>query len=263
MPIQCKGPFLGNIYLSARDNGTDFTPGDEETLIRFAVQAAIAIDNAHLHAQAAALAIAQERVRIAHDMHDGLAQVLGYVIIKVQAADAYLRRGMQDEASEQLRQLAVSARDAYTEVREGIIGLRTLPEPDRPLSDVLNDYLKQWQAQAGVATMLTLEGDLHLNPAVELQLVRIVQEALTNARKHARATQVTVKLCRVEGAVELTIADNGVGFNPAARQRGEFPQFGIATMRERAESIGAVLDLESVPGRGTTVRFNLPFTPSS
>ncbi len=263
VPIQCKGPFRGNIYLSEHDAGTDFTAGDEETLIRFAVQAAIAIDNAHLHAQTADLAIAQERVRIAHEMHDGLAQVLGYVNIKVQAADAYLRRGLQDEASEQLRQLAVSARDAYTEVREGIIGLRSLPEPDRPLSDVLHDYLEQWQAQAGVATMLTLEGDLHLNPTVELQLVRIVQEALTNARKHARATHVTVKLCRVEGAVELTVTDDGVGFNTGARQRGEFPQFGLATMRERAESIGAVLHLESTPGSGTTVRFKLPSPANS
>ncbi len=262
VPIQCKGPFRGNVYLSERAESADFTPGDEETLIRFAVQAAIAIDNAHLHAQAADLAIAQERVRIAHEMHDGLAQVLGYVNIKVQAADAYLRRDQKDEASEQLRQLAVAARDAYTEVREGIVGLRTLPEPDRPLGEVLNEYLAQWQIQSGVIASLTIEEDLDLTPIVELQLVRIVQEAMTNARKHARATHVAIQLRRVAGAIELTIRDDGVGFNPAERQRGEFPQFGLATMRERAESIGAVLEYKSQPGSGTVVHFTLP-SPAS
>jgi nitrate/nitrite-specific signal transduction histidine kinase len=258
VPIESKGPFLGNIYLSERNDGGDFSTRDEETLIRFAVQAAIAIDNAHLHAQAADLAVAQERVRIAHEMHDGLAQVLGYVNTKVQAADAYLKRGKQEEASEQLRQLAVSAREAYVEVREGIVGLRTLPEPDRPLGDVLRQYLTQWEEQTGISTALTLEGEIRLRPVVELQLVRIVQEALTNARKHARASRVSVDLRKVEGHIVLTIADNGVGFNTDVRHRSEFPQFGLSTMRERSESVGATLEVESGPGQGTVIRFSLP-----
>ena len=260
VPITCKGPFLGNIYLSERNDGRDFEPHDEETLMRFAVQAAIAIDNAHLHAQAADLAVAQERVRIAHEMHDGLAQVLGYVNTKVQAADAYLKRGKQEEASAQLRQLAVSAREAYVEVREGIVGLRTLPDPDRGLGEVLRAFLAQWQEQSGVSADLTIEGDLRLRPVVELQLVRIVQESLTNARKHARASRVRITLRRVGGRVDLTVADDGVGFNTAMRHRGEFPQFGLSTMHERAESVGGTLDVISEPGKGTTVHFVLPDT---
>lgn len=258
VPIACTGPFLGNIYLSERNDASDFTQHDEETLIRFAVQAAIAIDNAHLHEQAAHLAVAQERVRIAHEMHDGLAQVLGYVNTKVQAADAYLKRGKQEEASAQLRQLAVSAREAYVEVREGIVGLRTLPDPNRGLGEVLRAYLAQWQEQSGVAADLMIEGDLRLRPVVELQLVRIVQESLTNARKHARASRVKIALRRLGARVDLTITDDGVGFNPAARHRGEFPQFGLSTMRERAESAGGTLEILSEPGKGTTVHFVLP-----
>lgn len=261
VPIQCKGPFLGNIYLSERHDGGQFSAHDEETLMRFAVQAGIAIDNAHLHAQAADLAVAQERVRIAHEMHDGLAQVLGYVNTKVQAADAYLKRGKQEEASAQLQQLAVSAREAYTEVREGIVGLRTLPDPDQPISQVLRDYLAQWESQSHIPTELTIDGELRLRPVVELQLVRIVQESLTNIRKHARATKVSVAIRRSDGIVHLTIVDNGVGFDTATRHRGEFPQFGLTTMRERAESIGAKLAIESAPSQGTTVRFDLPVTP--
>jgi len=258
VPIVCSSPFLGNLYLSEKDNGENFTPGEEETLERFAVQAAIAIDNAHLHAQAADLAVAQERLRISHEMHDGLAQVLGYVNTKVQAIDAYLKRGKGEEASEQLQELAVSAREAYGKVREGIGDLRTLPDPDRPLQDVLRDYLEGWREQTGISTQFTFSGDVHLRPVVELQLVRIVQEALANVRKHSRATSARIVVARRDGTVAVTVTDNGIGFNPGAKPRTEFPRFGLSTMRERADSIGAVLAIDSAPGRGTTVHFELP-----
>lgn len=258
VPINCKGPFLGNIYLSEKNAGAEFNEHDHETLVRFAVQAAVAIDNAYLHAQAADLAVAQERLRIAHEMHDGLAQVLGYVNTKVQAAEAYLRQGKGDEASAQLRELAVSARQAYTEVREGIVGLRTLPGPDRPLTDVLREYVERWRDQSGIQTDLTIEGELRLRPSAELQLVRILQEALGNVRKHSRASKVRLDVRRRNGKLVASVVDDGVGFDPAARIRTEFPRFGLSTMRERAESIGGELTIDSSPGNGTSVRFELP-----
>jgi signal transduction histidine kinase len=258
VPIACRSPFLGNIYLSEKENSQEFTLNDQETLERFAVQAAIAIDNAHLHAQAADLAVAQERLRIAHEMHDGLAQLLGYVNTKVQAADAYLKRGKSEEASSQLRELAVSARNAYTDVREGIVGLRTLPGPERPLADVLRDYLDQWKEQSGISTQLTIEGDLHLRPMVELQIVRIIQEALTNVRKHARAKNVYILVRRKNGTLVVSVDDDGIGFDPAHRTPSEFPRFGLATMAERAAGVGGKLTVESTPGAGTSIRFELP-----
>lgn len=260
VPIACKSPFLGNIYLSEKDRGAPFTPDDEETLERFAVQAAIAIDNAHLHAQAAEIAIAQERLRIAHEMHDGLAQVLGYVNTKVQAAEQYLRRGRTDDASAQLQQLAVSARQAYGDVREAIVGLRTLPGTDRALAEVLAEFLHHWKEQSGTDTELAIDADLRLQTSVELQLVRIIQESLTNVRKHARATHVHVGVERQRDRLVATIRDDGRGFDPAAVTRGEFPRFGLTTMRERAASIGGTLDVDSIPAHGTTIRFTMPLT---
>lgn len=258
VPIPCRSPFLGNLYLSEKENRADFTSSDQETLERFAVQAGIAIDNAHFHAQAADLAIAHERLRIAHEMHDGLAQVLGYVNTKVQAVDAYVRRGAIDEASAQLRELAVSARSAYTDVREGIIGLRTLPGPEKNLSEVLREFLQQWKEQSGISADLSMDSDLRLKADVELQLVRIIQEALTNVRKHARATTARVELSSAGGKLLVSIFDDGVGFNPAQKSRGEFPRFGLSTMRERAESVGGTLTIESSPGNGAAVRLELP-----
>jgi signal transduction histidine kinase len=259
VPVPCKGPFLGNLYLTEKlGEAATFSSDDEETLERFALQAALAIDNAHLHEQVADLAVAQERLRISHEMHDGLAQILGYVNTKVQAAEMYLKRDKTEEASTQLRELATAARQAYTDVRESIIGLRTLPGPRQPLGDVLQEYLTRWQEMSGVPTALKIEGDVTLTPSAELQLVRIVQEALTNVRKHARATHARVDLRRGDGTVVVSIADDGLGFDQAVGRKSEMPQFGLSTMRERAESIGGALRIDSKSGGGTTVTCEVP-----
>jgi signal transduction histidine kinase len=259
VPIPCKGPFLGNLYLTEKIGAAaEFSADDEETLERFALQAALAIDNAHLHEQVADLAVAQERLRISHEMHDGLAQVLGYVNTKVQAAEMYLKRDKTEEATAQLRELSNAARQAYGDVRESIIGLRTLPGPRQPLGDVLQEYLTRWQEMSGVPTSLKIEGDIRLLPSAELQLVRIVQEALTNVRKHARASHASVELRRRNGTVLVTVADDGLGFDASAPKRDDMPQFGLATMRERAESIGGTLTIDSKPGAGATVRCEVP-----
>lgn len=259
VPITCKGPFVGNLYLSEKENGGEFTAGDEETLERFAVQAAIAIDNAHLHRQVADLAVAQERLHIAHEMHDGIAQVLGYVNTKVQAATEYIKREKTDEGLAQLRELANAAREAYGDVREAIVDLRTLPEPARPFEEVLRDYIDRWQEQTQISTQLSVDGNLTMPNGIELQLVRIIQESLTNVRKHSKATTARIDLRRRDGTLQLAVTDDGVGFAPQAnRSRGVFPRFGLSTMRERAESVGGTFSVESTPGSGTRVRVEVP-----
>ena len=259
VPVTCKGPFVGNLYLSEKENGGEFTPDDEGTLRRFAVQAAIAIDNAHLHAQAADLAVAQERLRIAHEMHDGIAQVLGYVNTKVQAAQEYIRQNKTDEGMEQLRQLAAAAREAYGDVRESIVDLRTLPGPSRTFQMVLQEYIDRWKEQAGIQAKLVLDENVVLSPGMELQLVRIIQESLANVRKHAKATETTVTVRRSDGNLLLLVSDNGKGLPPVPRKT-DFPRFGLATMRERAESIGGTFSIESTPGAGTTVHVEIPLS---
>lgn len=260
VPVVCKSPFVGNLYLAEKVGTASFTGTDEETLARFAVQAAIAIDNAHLHQQVSSLAIAQERLHIAHEMHDGVAQVLGYVNTKAQAAGEYIRRGKTDEATSQLRELAAAAREAYADVRESIVDLRTLPHPQRSFADVLEEYVFRWREQSGISTQLTMDAGLVLPASAELQFVRIIQESLANVRKHSKATSVKLSLVRRDGKVSLTVEDDGVGLPETPRSRSEFPRFGLATMRERAESIGATFSVTSTPGNGTTVRVDAPVT---
>ncbi|HEX7191541.1 MAG TPA: GAF domain-containing sensor histidine kinase, partial [Thermoanaerobaculia bacterium] len=251
--------FRGNLYLADKTAGDGtFSADDERTLERFALQAAIAIDNAQLHAKAADLAIAQERVRIAHEMHDGLAQVLGYVNTKVQAATAYLTRGNVEEATKQMQELAVSAREAYTEVRESIVGLRALPEEGRTMRDALIEFVERWKEQSGVVATVDIDPALRLRAAIELQLIRIVQESLTNVRKHAKASRVWVEIKRDGETLRACVKDDGLGFLRSAPKRGEFPRFGLTTMHERAESIGGALLIDSAPEKGTTVNFEMP-----
>lgn len=258
VPIPCKGPFLGNLYLADKEGTDEFSIEDEETLKRFAVPTAIAIDNAHLYRQVADLATAQERIRIAHEMHDGIAQVLGYVNTKVQAASEYIKRGKTEEATTQLRELAVAAREAYTDVREAIVDLRTLPTPLRSFGDILEEYVERWKEQTGISTQLTIGTDLLFPAGVELQLIRIVQESLANVRKHARAASVKIKICRIDDQLQIIILDDGIGFTPGTLTRSEFPRFGLSTMKERAESIGGTLVIEAGRGTGTAVKVSIP-----
>jgi signal transduction histidine kinase len=260
VPILCQGPFRGNLYLAEKLGEESFSADDEATLVRFATKAAIAIDHAYLHQQLASLAVAQERLRIAHEMHDGLAQVLAYVNTKAQAVREFLRAGRVEEAARQLDQLAAAAREVYSDVRESIIGLRSVgvAGADWRLVETLGEYVASWQEQSGVACRLRVDASLHLPPGIELQLLRIVQEALANVRKHAQARHVEVNLEVREGVLHLAVADDGVGFTPGELGRSEFPRFGLSTMRERGESIGGRFEVGSSPSGGTLVKLELP-----
>ena len=264
VPIVSQGHLLGNLYVSEplAWKKTEFDFDDEETLHRFATQAALAIENARLHRRVQALVITAEREWIARELHDTLAQVLGFVNTKAQAAGELLRRGQTERAHVQIEQLAEMSRSAYADVREGILGLRASLAPDRGFFDTFQAYLDQWQEQSAVEVRLTLEPltcvTLQLTPLAEIQLLRILQEALSNVRKHARATQVSVTFSMTSEVAEVVVTDNGVGFDPSALSRAGFPRFGLSTMRERAEAIGGNMEIQSSPNHGACLTFRIP-----
>ncbi len=260
VPIICKGPFRGNLYVSEKQGAAEFADRDEEVLARLAATAAVAIDNADLHRRLQSLAVAEERLRIAREMHDGMAQVLAYVNTKALAVSELLGVGRLEDARQQLEQLASAARDIYADTREGILSLRTPGGPDQPIASALRLWIAQWQDQAGVTTEAVLDDNVRLEPAIELQLVRIAQEALSNVRKHARARRAELRLQQQSDGILLEIIDDGTGFDPVRTRGGQFPRFGLATMRERAESVGATLVLDTAPGRGTRVLVRVPRT---
>ena len=262
VPILSHSRVLGGLYLTEKRDAPGFDRRDQERLERFATQTAIAIENARLHQQVRVLAIAEERDRIAREMHDSIAQVLGYVNTKAQAAQELLAQEESDRAAAQISQLGEAAREAYADVRENILGLRSSVEGERTVVESLREYLGRWQDQSGVGATLVVspepEPHLGISALAEVQLLRIVQEALTNVRKHAQATHVDVRLRKTNDIVEAEVADNGVGFAVDATGRSVFPRFGLSTMRERAESVGGTVDVVSTPGTGTTVTVRIP-----
>lgn len=261
VPVISQGNVLGNLYLTEKVGARSFDQHDEESMQRFATLAALAIENARLHRQVQALAVTEERERIARELHDSLAQVLGYVNTKAQATEVLLATGQNDKAILQLRQMADAARAAYADVREGILGLRVSPEGQRTFIETLRGYLEQWQGQSGVTVALTTAPANvapRLTPNAEVQLLRIIQEALTNVRKHAGATSAEVRLQVADDWVEARIIDDGAGFEPASLAPRDAPRFGLSTMRERAESVGGSLEIVTRPGEGTQVIARVP-----
>ena len=264
VPVVCRVPHHGNLYLSEKENGGGFTADDEEVLVRYADQAAVAIDNAYLYGQVRELGAARERLRIAHEMHDGLAQVLAYVNTKAQVVREYLRQGKTDEAQKHLDEFAEAARNLYGDVRQQILELRTTRPEESGLLASMADYVKGWGQQNGVEVELSLPPAMELVADAQRQLLRILQEALANVRKHARATRVRVVVDQdAEALLRLRVSDDGTGFDPAASAATPAGRFGLKTMAERASSIGAIVAVSSQPGEGTTVEVTLPRAAST
>jgi len=224
-------------------------------------QAAIAIENARLYEQTQQLAVLEERDRIAREMHDGLAQILGFVGAKTQAVCAMLKANQVEPALQALEHVQQVTQEAYADVRECILGLKTSVSPTRGLLPTLAEYLRKYRLQTNVRAELVVHDGAHairLAPAAEVQLLRIIQEALTNVRKHAQATQAWVRFEVEDGWVRVTVADNGRGFDPQVVRANSGLHFGLQNMRERAESVGGTFEIGPSPEGGTQVVVRMP-----
>lgn len=266
VPIVARDRTYGNLYLTDKqgpDGSVPFNQEDEDFVQLFAAQAAVAIDNARLHGEVQGLAAAAERDRIARELHDSLAQALGYVRLRATSARDALRADAPNEADQALAQIGDVAGEAYADVREAILGLRSGVSGERHLAAALSEYLERYRLQTGVVVGLEIADaarEARLPLGAEAQLLRVIQEALTNVRKHAKASRVTVRLDIAESPegprLRASVADDGRGFDPARLPSGA--HFGLATMRERAESVGGQFRVESAIGQGTLVEMDFP-----
>jgi len=228
--------------------------------------AAIAVENARLQERVQSVAVLDERERIAREIHDGVGQVLGYVNTKAQAVKVLLDAGKTTEAQAQLAQLEEAAREVYADLREAILGLRTEISPERQLMPALQEYVRRFGEASGIVTELIVEGDparYAILPTTELHLIRIIQEALTNVRKHAMARRAAVQFLERNGILTVSVTDDGQGFDPVQSRGGTLPRFGLQTMRERAEAIGGTFSIRTRDGPGTEVVVQLPLQPRS
>ncbi len=259
VPLKLENTIIGAFWI-ARFAEDQFSETDVIWLESMADQVAIAIQHGLMTSQLQSFSIVQERGRIAREMHDGLAQVLGYMNLQVQTLGALLKQGKTEQLQNELAQMRQAIQVAHADVRENILSLRTTLAQEKGMDAAVDEYLAEFGIQTGVETKFSclIDGNLNLASVAEVQLVCILQEALTNVRKHANADRVTVTITKEVYAgtdqIHMHIEDDGYGFAQAIFKRN----FGLQTMRERAESVGGRLVVTSAEGTGTCVDCYLP-----
>jgi signal transduction histidine kinase len=210
--------------------------------------------------QQRALAMLREREHLARELHDSLGQIFAFVNSQGQAIRRLLNRSDVTTADALTGRLVEVAREADVDIRESILGLR-VSLSEHGFFPALASYLASYEKNYGIHA--ELEGPERFaaaafEPLVEVQLLRILQEALTNVRKHASAHCVRIALALEDGCARVTIRDDGQGFDPAEFAGRADGHVGLQVMRERAEEVGGTLSLRSVPGQGTEVVVRVP-----
>ncbi len=256
-----EGRKLLGVLLMTTQQLNFFQPRQAPFFAAIAHQAALAISNAQLHGQVQQMAILEERYRLSREIHDGLAQTLGSLGWHLDYLKTLLDKNDLQTVTNELETGRQMVRDAYLDVREAIDGLRLQSDHSGDFNSALAECVAEFEDRSGVrATVEANTQPVSLPTEMELQLLRIVQEALTNIRKHANASNVWVRLQYLErdNRLSLTIADDGVGFDPALpRGRGHL---GLSTMRERAQSQNGELMVVTGPKQGTRLTVTLHLT---
>jgi signal transduction histidine kinase len=259
VPVRSGDEILGALYLANKTGG--FTDADEELVGVLAAHAAIALTHARLYARNRELTIAEERARIAHDLHDAVAQRLFGLRLTVQAADLLLDR---DPAAvrERLAEVSTLAREAAEELHAAVLELRPARLGEDGLPSVLRKQVqildRAFGGAGGPRLHYTDDDPPVLPPAQQTVVLRVAQEALHNAVRHAKAATIEVSLTRHgDAGATLEVRDDGAGFDLAAVLRAG-RSLGLRSLRDRACSVHGAATIRSTPGVGTVVRLEVP-----
>ncbi|MFQ5767576.1 MAG: GAF domain-containing protein [Acidobacteriota bacterium] len=260
VPLMSKGKIVGVMGIACLE-ANRITVEDVNLLGVLGHQIGLAIENARLYAQLREMTMLEERQRIAREMHDGLAQELGYFYLKLGELEEGIFTRPLPRLRKELTWLKSVVEAAYREVRQAIFGLKMMVSRDLGLIPTLVEYLHDFSAQTGIAVELKNldERATRLSPHAEVQLIRIIQEALANVRKHARAKRAWVIFEMAEEEAKITVRDDGSGFQEREAS-SDRSSFGLQTMRERAESVGGTIEIKSSRKQGTEVIVRFPLT---
>ncbi|UKY49380.1 GAF domain-containing sensor histidine kinase [Streptomyces inhibens] len=261
LPVADGDEILGALFLANKrcpkpSGGCGFTEDDERLLGILAQHAAIALTNARLYERSRELTIAGERARLAHELHDAVAQKLFSLRLTAQAATALVDRDPA-RAKDELHQVAALAAEAADELRAAVIELRPAALDEDGLVATLRSQAQVLDRAHSAHVTFAAQGVRALPAAQEEALLRVAQEALHNALRHSGAENVEVTLARNGQGALLRIADDGCGFDTGmVRRAGR--HLGLVSMHDRAGGVGGKLTVESEPGKGTAVEMEVP-----
>ncbi|MFE1937159.1 GAF domain-containing sensor histidine kinase [Streptomyces sp. NPDC059474] len=261
LPIADGDEVLGAVFLANKrcpkpEGGCGFTAEDEELLAILAQHAAIALTNARLYERSRELTIAGERARLAHELHDAVSQKLFSLRLTAQAATALVDRD-PGRAKDELQQIALLAAEATDELRSAVVELRPAALDEDGLVATLRTQVQVLDRAHTAQVTFACHGVRALPAAQEGAVLRVAQEALHNALRHAHARQVDVTLTRHGQGARLRVTDDGRGFDPSAVRRAG-RHLGLVSMRDRAGGVGGALTVESAPGKGTVIEMEVP-----
>ncbi|MFE9700728.1 GAF domain-containing sensor histidine kinase [Streptomyces sp. NPDC006270] len=261
LPITDGDEIIGALFLANKtcpksDGGCGFTAEDEELLAILAQHAAIALTNARLYERSRELTIAEERSRLAHELHDAVSQKLFSLRLTAQAATALVDRDPA-RAKGELQQVAALAAEAVDELRAAVVELRPAALDEDGLIATLRTQIQVLDRAHAAEVAFESRGVRALPAAQEEALLRVAQEALHNALRHSGAEHVSVTLTRRGTATVLCVTDDGKGFDPTAVRRAG-RHLGLVSMRHRAGSVGGRLTVTSEPGKGATIEMEVP-----
>lgn len=255
VPVRLHERLVGELNLFYRSVAT-LTDEDRALLETLASHLAGAIEGLRAGALEREAAVAEERGLLARELHDSIAQGLSFQKIQVGLLRDALQRQDAARVDRALRELEVGVRESLSDVRELLMHFRTRTNAE-DIEPALRTTLQKFEHQTGLATHLSIDGDaLPLPPDVQVQVLHVVQEALSNVRKHARASEVWVEV-QQSPQWRVEVRDDGCGFAPGVAEADQ-THVGLRIMRERAQRIGASVEVVSVPGSGTAVALTLP-----
>lgn len=248
VPLIVKDQVVGMLTLDHQTPGY-YGSSRAELAMAFASQAAVAIENARLYQQTAQAAITQERNRLARDLHDAVTQTLFSASLIADVLPKLWER-KPEVGKQKLEELRMLTRGALSEMRTLLLELRPTVLVEMDLGDLIRHLVNAFSGRTRIPVKMTLDGQDDLLPDVKDVFYRVAQEALNNINKHAEASQVSVNLICQKKQVEMFIRDNGRGFDS---QSLSTENLGLGIMYERADAIGAQLEIHSRVGEGTSI----------
>jgi signal transduction histidine kinase len=262
VPLAAPGDGPDGLLVVASPKRWSFSWGRVRAYQTVGAQAALALENLHLVEEARRSGELGERERLAHEIHDTLIQGFASIAMNLEAAKGSLERNPAS-ARRHMDEARRTARENLVEARRIVRALQPGALEQTPLPEALARLAEKWSEESSATASVTITGAARpLSPEAEVTLLRAAQEALTNVRKHARASRAVLTLSYMEDRVALDVRDDGVGFDPegayAVLDAEGASGFGLKAMRERAERSGGALLVESEPGRGTTLAVELP-----